>query len=314
MRTVTILDTSVASDNLGDQIILEAVRKVIAEVMPDAYTYHVATHEFMTRASKALLAKSDMAFVAGTNILASNMEACVLWKLYPWDGFAFDNAVLLGCGWLNYMKAPNGYSKWLLSKVLSSKWQHAVRDTYTLEKLGDIGRSAVNTSCPTMWGLTPEHCRRVSKEKGRSVVTNLTFYQARPELDRPLLELLKDRYAKVYFWPQQQEDMAYFEALAVSGIEIVNPSVAAFDQLLEGDDVDMVGTRLHAGIRGLQKLRRALILSVDNRATEISKDTGLPVVARGDLAAVQDWIDGAVPLDIRLPDAAIAGWKAQFGR
>ena len=49
----------------------------------------------------------------------------------------------------------------------------------------------------------------------------------------------------------------------------------------------MVGTRLHAGIRALQKGNQALILSVDNRATEINKDINIPVISRFDLAQIE---------------------------
>lgn len=312
MKTITILDTTVASDNLGDQIILDAVKDVLQEVLPEAYPYHVATHEYMTRISKSLLAKSDVAFVAGTNILASNMEARVLWKLNPWDAFAFRDTILLGCGWMNYMKQPNTYSRWLLKRVLADRYIHSVRDSYTEEKLRSLGKQVVNTSCPTMWRLTPEHCQHVPTSKAPAVVTTLTFYLRRPEEDGEMLRMLKDRYATVYFWPQQREDMAYFESLGVSGVRYVNPSLSAYNRFLDNEDVDFVGTRLHGGIRALQKHRRALIVRVDNRATEIAKDTGLPTMERKDFVHMNEWISGSETPDIRLPTANIARWKQQF--
>ncbi len=42
MRAVTLLDTAVASTNLGDQIIMEAVRAELAGVLSDAMVYSVA--------------------------------------------------------------------------------------------------------------------------------------------------------------------------------------------------------------------------------------------------------------------------------
>ena len=41
MRSVTLLDTATASTNLGDQIIMEAVRREIDEVCADAFQYSV---------------------------------------------------------------------------------------------------------------------------------------------------------------------------------------------------------------------------------------------------------------------------------
>lgn len=312
MKTITLFDTSAASDNLGDQIIVEAVHDVIGEVLPDAYVYTVATHEYITGASKKLLRESEFSIVAGTNILASNMEARTLWRLMPWDAFAFDHAVLLGCGWLNYMNPPNTYSRWLLGKVLSSKHLHATRDDYTREKLGGIGRQTVNTSCPTMWRLTEEHCAQIPDRKADAAIITLTYYLGNVEIDRKLAELVKTHYRNVFFWPQQREDMAYFESLGVSGFQIVRPSIAGFNEILENNDIDYIGTRLHGGIRAMQRKRRALIIAVDNRAAEISKGTNLPIVRRDDFGFMENWIRNPQPTRIVLPKAEIDRWKSQF--
>ncbi|MCK1396153.1 polysaccharide pyruvyl transferase family protein [Bradyrhizobium sp. 1] len=312
MRTITLFDTSAASDNLGDQIIVEAVRDVIDEVLPDAYVYTVATHEYITGASKKLLKASDFSIVAGTNILASNMEARTLWKLLPWDAFAIGHAVLLGCGWLNYMNPPNAYSRWLLNRILSAKHLHATRDDYTKEKLAGIGRQTANTSCPTMWRLTEAHCAEIPVKQAGAAVITLTHYLGKPEIDRTFVELVKRHYGQVYFWSQQCEDMEYFESLSVPGYRVVKPSLRGFDELLEGTDIDFIGTRLHGGIRAMQKKRRALILAVDNRATEISKGTQLPITRRDDFAYMESWITNPQPTRIVLPQAEIDRWKAQF--
>lgn len=312
MRTVTLLDTSVASDNLGDQIIVQAVQDIIQELLPDAYVYTVATHEYMTAISKRMLRMSDFSIVAGTNILASNMEARTLWKLYPWDAFAFDHAVLLGCGWLNYMKAPNTYSRWLLRRILSESHLHASRDDYARDKIIGIGRKCVNVACPTMWRLTEEHCSAIPTAKANSAVITLTHYKPDLAADQALAEIVKRHYETAYFWPQQREDLAYFQSLGVSGFLPVDPSLRHYDRLLEDNDIDFIGTRLHGGIRALQKRRRALILAIDIRATEIGRTTGLPTVGRDDLAYIEQWIESDHATQIKLPGEAIAQWKAQF--
>jgi hypothetical protein len=57
-----------------------------------------------------------------------------------------------------------------------------------------------------------------------------------------------------------------------------------------------------------------LIIPVDNRATEISKSTVLPVASRDDIPAIERWILKPAPTRIVLPWDAIERWKGQFTR
>jgi hypothetical protein len=109
-----------------------------------------------------------------------------------------------------------------------------------------------------------------------------------------------------------RKDLHYLDAFGRTDVSIVNPTVEAYTRFLANEDVDFVGTRLHGGIRALQKGRRALILAVDNRAAEISKDTGLPVLPRTDLAGIEEWIEGGAETRLDLPQQAIEDWRAQF--
>jgi hypothetical protein len=123
---------------------------------------------------------------------------------------------------------------------------------------------------------------------------------------------LKRRYERVYFWPQQALDVPYMRELGVDGFIPIKPDVAEYDRLLAQEDVDFVGARLHGGIRALQHGRRALVIPVDNRATEIGKSTLLPVIPRDDLEAIERWIDHPRPTRITMPWDEIDRWKAQF--
>ena len=79
------------------------------------------------------------------------------------------------------------------------------------------------------------------------------------------------------------------------------------------EDSVYVGTRLHCGARFLQQGRNALIIAVDNRAAEIKKDTGLPVVLRNDFETIRSWLEGLTDwAPINLPLDAIKQWKQQF--
>jgi hypothetical protein len=148
--------------------------------------------------------------------------------------------------------------------------------------------------------------------KADAVVTSLTSYRPDPDADRLILNLLRDRYSNVMFWTQQAADLPYLRALGDYDFEILAPNVRAYSDRLAGQRVDYVGSRLHGGIRALQNKRRSLVISVDNRATEIGRDTGLPVLERSNLDAIRHWIDAPSPTKIGLPTAAIAKWKAQF--
>ena len=58
---------------------------------------------------------------------------------------------------------------------------------------------------------------------------------------------------------------------------------------------------------------RSLILAVDNRASEIAKDTNLPVLPRGgNLDVLEEQICSAWETQIDLPTTAIRQWKNQF--
>ena len=81
---------------------------------------------------------------------------------------------------------------------------------------------------------------------------------------------------------------------------------------LENNDIDYVGTRLHAGIRAIQKKRRALVLSIDNRASEISNDIGMNVVPREDIEKIEFFITNEQKTSIKIPHKNIEAWKAQF--
>ncbi len=315
MRTICVLDTSVSSDNLGDEIIMEAVSNVLSEVAPDAYAFRAPTHENIGRVSHALIAKSDFCVVGGTNLLQSNMFAGnALWKLKLADALKLRRVVLLGVGWRGYMGPPSRTSKALLSRILHPTLNHSVRDAYSRSLLQTVLPNVSNTSCVTMWGLTPAHCDEIPTARSPSAVTTLTYYNAEPAADRRMLQMVASAYRRTYFWPQQAEDREYFASLNVAGIVPIGPNLRAYDTLLETEDLDFVGTRLHGGVRALQHKHRAVIIPIDNRAAEIARDTDLPTLSRGDPDALGAWIDGGAKTVINLPQQAIDDWKDQIRR
>jgi polysaccharide pyruvyl transferase WcaK-like protein len=216
LRTVALLDTAAGSTNLGDEIIMDAVRREIRGLFPDAMIFAIATHERMGARSRRFIRRADWAISGGTSLLSSRMWYRPSWNVRPVDALARLDIVLMGAGWHQYQSAPDPYSRWMLGRLLSRNRLHSVRDDYTRRMLASIGISnAVNTGCPTMWGLTTTACARVPLRKATSVVATVNSYAGlkAPEADRRLLEVLKQHYRTVYLWIQTNTDYEYARSL-----------------------------------------------------------------------------------------------------
>ena len=57
----------------------------------------------------------------------------------------------------------------------------------------------------------------------------------------------------------------------------------AYNQFLDEIDCNFVCTRLHAGIKAMQKMKRSIIISVDNRARDMAANYGLHVLERNQI-------------------------------
>ena len=314
-RSITLIDTSLAASNIGDAIIMDAVRYELSDLLSHVRTFTIASHERMTRLSRSLIRQSDFAILGGTNALSSRMWFRSTWKLSFIDGLLCGRVVLMGCGWYQFQRGPDPYSRWLLRRILSREHVHSVRDSYTKKMLHSIGiNNVVNTGCPTLWRLTSEGCRRITIEKGDCVLTSLNTYFPNKKLDGALLKTLRQHYSKVYFWIQNPADYAYAQQFDVDVI-FLNPTLAALDDFLASQPgLDYVGNRLHAGIRALQHGIRTLIVEVDNRASMMGADFGLPTVERDDFGRIAGWIRRSSQIELRLPRSTIEDWKRQFHR
>ncbi len=305
---------SISSENVGDHIIQNYITEIMNDIFDEHLTVTMPTRSKLTKANYNHLNSADYKFVCGTNLLASNMRTRKQWNLSIEDAFKLQDVILFGAGWWQYQKEPDTYTKWLLKSILNPKILHSVRDSYTEQQLRAAGiNNVINTACPTMWSLTEEKCERIPRRKADSVVTTLTNYMNNDELDSWLLEVLLKNYKKVYVWLQAIEDYEQLKRLGFDKrVEIVAPTMSAYDEVLEGE-VDYIGTRLHGGIHALNKERRCLIIAVDNRAVEISKDTNLPVIPREDIVEKLEMkINESSEIKISLPIDNINLWKSQF--
>jgi polysaccharide pyruvyl transferase WcaK-like protein len=309
---VNIFDTAMESDNLGDKIIMDSVWKVLDPLLSSATLLRTPSHRRATFGELWRGRKAALSIVGGTNILKSHMLVRSNWRITPLDYLAWRNVVLLGVGWQQYGGEADAATRLFFRTVLSRNGLQSVRDMDTYRHLRRIVPNVIYTACPTMWMLDAAHCQGIAVRKARHAVFAVTYYRPAPEADRRLFALLKQHYEKVYFWPQQSADIPYLRRIGIEGHIPIAPDVKAYDKILEEEDVDFIGARLHGGIRALQHKRRALIIPVDNRAAEISKTTALPIASRDRPEDIEYWINHPEPTRIALPWEAIERWKAQF--
>ena len=266
--------------------------------------------------SKKYISLSDHSFIGGSNLLTSQINRYKQIGFSFLDSFSIKNMILFGVGWWQYQKDPNLISRIFLKNLLSNEIIHSVRDEYTKEKLEKVGFiNVLNTSCPSTWSLTKNHCNQISMMKSDSAVFTLTDYSRELISDSKLINTLIENYKKIFFWPQGLNDMKYIQMLNIKEyekIKFIPPYLKSFDYLLENEDVDYIGTRLHAGIRAIQKKRRALILAIDNRANEISQDIGINVAERNEIEKIEYFIKNEYKTSIIIPQDNIDAWKMQF--
>lgn len=320
MRKILYENPGIGTFNLGDQIISESAKTQLNPLFMEDFVVEVSTRLPLNFYFGRRFKHFDVKLVLGSNILNPNPTYGYRkqWAISYLTSSMWGPAVMVGTGWSTYSERISSGQIRLWRSILHDSLLHAVRDTYTLEKLNSIGfKNVIYTACPTMWSLTPEHCRLIPTEKAKHVVFTLTDYRPDEEKDRTLAQTLTSLYDNVYFWPQGLHDLDYFRRIlpesCIRRIMVLPPSLAAYDNLLEGlPELEFVGTRLHGGIRALQKGKRALIISVDNRAMEIHRDVNIPVLEREKINQLDLVLSSDLRYELSMPWQSIEQWKKQF--
>jgi len=310
------------SINLGDLIIKQGVDNILKELFPGANIFRISTHRPPSGALLKNAITADLCLVSGTNLLSSQVLTYNQWKLFD-NMFEYSdppdlNAVLCGVGWWQYQNAPDVVTRWYYKRLLARGGPHALRDGYSARHLASCGLDGLyNTSCPTMWGLDGRSTSRIGRSK--TCLFTLTDYARDIVNDNWLIAFLATKYESLIYFPQGSHDAEYIVSLDAyakyqSCIEMLPHEPGVLDELERRRDWDYIGTRLHAGIWSMTKGHSALILSVDNRAAEIGRETGLGVVERGDHDAIERWLLGCnlSSSQIVLPKDAINLWKERL--
>lgn len=317
---IGLLDTSIYSKNIGDQIIMDSIIVELADIFREYFFLSVPTHNYLTKANYLEMKNTILQFLCGTNLLSSNMNSYNQWKVNLLDILYLKNIILIGVGWWKYQGNPNLYTSFLLNKLLSRTYIHSVRDNYTLEKMNLMGiKNVINTGCPTLWRLDGDHCLKIPKKKSKNVIITFTDYNQNYKLDQRFFQIVYYNYEYVYIWIQGSRDYAYIKSIISNydkkKIIIVSPTLKSYDLILSSHiDIDYIGTRLHAGIRAMQHKRRSIIISIDNRTIEMSKDFNLNVIPRSEIEKLKYKINEEVVTNITLDLDAIDLWKKQFSR
>lgn len=313
---VALLDTSLNSENSGDQIIMEACNKIFKEIFVNSKIIRIPTHTYNTN-SESL--HSFLKILCGTNIIYSRMENQKQWYL-PNDLSSYYNTVLLGVGLsdVDINKKTSLYTKLFFNKILSKDYYHSVRDKRTLKRLNDMGiKNVLNTTCPTMWTLNNKILNKIPKSKSRTVVTSITDYCFDKQQDKLMLSILDQEYEEVIIWVQGSHDVDWClsKIIDLNKYKVIGPNLEDLERTINKTSFDYIGTRLHAGIKCLNSLKRTIVIAVDERAKAISEDTNLPTINRNEIGhKLSNMINSSFKTDIVLPNKEINKWKQQFKR
>jgi polysaccharide pyruvyl transferase WcaK-like protein len=318
MKKILLFNPAISSLNLGDEIISYSSKSIIYEIFKsDTFYVEFSTHTPISNNYLNYFKDANFRFILGTNLLQGVMNGSFRqWDITKNNTKYLQPVILLGVGWWQYKNDINNYTKSLWKSLLSKDFLHSVRDEYTKQKLNSIGiYNVLNTGCPTMWKLTKEHCNKIPITKSNNVIFTLTDYNQDTINDRKLIEKCLNNYKKIYFWPQGYNDINYLHKLDINEglINVLEPNLKAYDNLLKSsNDIEYVGTRLHAGIRALQLNKRSIIIGIDNRSLEKKKDFNLVVLKREEIEKLDQMINENWKTDIRLNEKDIKIWSSQF--
>lgn len=284
---------------MGDEIINTSIAANWPQLFEGNYILRMPTHTplFYTwqnwySGKNSTYSSVDYKIICGTNLLYTDMlRPKPSWNIYLWNTSIVKGAVLLGVGRGKNSEKVSWYTRRLYSKVLNKDLVHSVRDAKTAEILDDLGLKVANTGCPTLWGLTGDHCKGIPSTKANRAVFTLTCYHPDVERDRSMIDAIRKNYSDAYFWPQTLKDLEYLEELvSLDGINLVPPNLSAFDRLLLEGDIDYIGNRLHGGIYALQHRCRAVIIGIDYRASGMNESFSIPFLPREQISELPEMI------------------------
>ena len=326
MRNILLLDTSVGSQNKGDDIIMECTRKELSFILENNFEYTLPTHvspfqwyqlliHYITGPSGRIQTYADceLKLIGGSNILCKNLlNYYPQWNINWFNCKPIEGCIGVGVG-AGAGEKSNWYTRKMYQRILSHDYYHSVRDERTKVYIESLGLKAINTGCVTKWMFTQEFCKSIPVAKSNTVVFTLTPYKNLIREDQFLIDTLNQMYETVYFWPQGMFDFNYFNKLDnIQSINVLPSNKAAYDAFLTNNVVDYVGSRLHGGIYAMRHGRRSIIIAVDERAREIDKANHINCIDVKNVKELPELINSEFETKIVMDYPAIDRWKSQF--
>ncbi len=325
MNNILILDTSIASDNKGDDIIMECTRKELAPLLERSFERTLPTqvspfHWYQVwRNSEAVRQFSNCKykFVGGSNLLIPNLLTHFpQWNINLFNYQPMKGCILVGVGaGAGAEGKMSWYTKYIYQRLLNRDYYHSARDERSKQYMERLGLKAINTGCVTMWMLTPDFCAKIPTIKADKVVLTLTASHnpMNLEKDQTILDILLRNYKEVFFWPQGARDYDYFYKLKnTKPVQILQASKQAYDDYLTNNDTDYVGTRLHGGVYAMRHGRRAIIIAIDERARAIDAQNHINCIDYDALEGLEPKITSEFETKVVMDFIAIRQWKSQF--
>ena len=311
---ICLLNPSISTSNIGDDIIVESCTKVLAEMFPDNQLISIPTQDVIGKQSRNLLKNSKANIILGTNILSSNLLKYrqLRWKFI--DLIRKYSLITMGVGWWQYQDNVDLPSRIIYRRLLNKSCLLSTRDNYTKKMLEAIGFSnVINTGCPTMWDI-PRNINYTPKNYFEKSVLTFTDYNKSFKEDISILRKAYSISKEVFFFPQAPTDLSYLKSLVNSTDlplpKIINATTFSLKKFFEDENCCYVGTRLHAGLFAARFKIPCLIIAIDNRVKEIFDDCKLDYLVRKDKNFINE-IENKFPkvLKPNLDFDAINNWK-----
>lgn len=323
MNKIILFNPAGGTLNSGDFIIEKYIKEemkflfsdcIIAEIgthLPIAHLYQNIKRNITRRACDEATYK----FLCGSSMIKTSLlRLSPDWSLTLSSCPYYRNSIAIGIGIGKNSSLLDPYTRLIYHNIFSKKYIHSTRDEKTKIFLERLGLKAINTGCPTLWGVTDDLCTQIPHTRKNKVIFTLTYNNPSPE-DKVLIDILSSEYDKLYFWVQGFGDLDYLKTLTdISNIEIIGHSLSIYEHILEsGKEYDYVGTRLHAGIFAIRHKVRTIIISIDNRVEDMKETYNLPTIPRNYIQnELSSYINSAFETAIKIPIDKINSWKEQF--
>lgn len=325
MEKIILFNPANGTLNSGDFIIEKYLKEEMAFLLSNSTVAEIGTHlpvaHFYQNVKKNATRKAcDAAkykFLCGTSLVKTSLlRFSPDWSLTPAACPYYRNAIAIGIGIDANSSCFDFYTRNIYQRIFSRDYIHSTRDDKTKRFLENMGFNAINTGCPSLWGLTLDFCSEIPHARKQNAIFTLTDYNKCPELDKKMIDILLAEYDTLFFWVQGFNDLEYMRSLTCSDrIKVIGHSLTAYEDVIVkcGGNVDYVGTRLHAGIFAIRHKIRSIIVSIDNRSIDIGETYNIPLIARDDIDdRLRSYINSEFETIITVPAEKINTWKGQF--